>query len=84
MPLVVPSFQATDLAIKIAIFGALVASYDVVIGYTGIVSFGHAMFFGFGAYAVALSVGRFGAPTYGHLLAGLSHRHRASRRSSPR
>ena len=31
----------------------LVASYDVVIGYTGIVSFGHAMFFGFGAYAVA-------------------------------
>lgn len=70
VPLVVPSFQATDLAIKIAIFGALVASYDVVIGYTGIVSFGHAMYFGFGAYAVALCVGRFGAPTYGHLLAG--------------
>ena len=39
VPLVIPSFQATDLAIKIAIFGALVASYDVVIGYTGIVSF---------------------------------------------
>jgi len=70
VPLAVPSFQATDLAIKIVIFGALVASYDVVIGYTGIVSFGHAMYFGFGAYAVALAVGRFGAPTYGHLLAG--------------
>ena len=70
VPLVIPSFQATDLAIKIAIFGALVASYDVVIGYTGIVSFGHAMYFGFGAYAVALSVGRFGAPTYGHLVLG--------------
>src|SRR6266540_5092406 len=70
VPLVIPSFQATDLAIKIAIFGALVASYDVVIGYTGIVSFGHAMFFGFGAYAVALSLGKWGAPTYGHLLAG--------------
>ena len=70
VPLVIPSFQATDLVIKIAIFGALVASYDVVIGYTGIVSFGHAMYFGFGAYAVALAVGRFGAPTYGHLLAG--------------
>jgi len=70
VPLVIPSFQATDLAIKIAIFGALVASYDVVIGYTGIVSFGHAMYFGFGAYAVALAVGRFGAPTYGHLLVG--------------
>jgi branched-chain amino acid transport system permease protein len=70
VPLVIPSFQATDLAIKIAIFGALVASYDVVIGYTGIVSFGHAMYFGFGAYAVALAVGRFGAPTYVHLLVG--------------
>jgi len=70
VPLVISSFQATDLAIKIAIFGALVASYDVVIGYTGIVSFGHAMFFGFGAYAVALSVGRLGEPTYGHLLLG--------------
>jgi hypothetical protein len=42
----------------------------VVIGYTGIVSFGHAMFFGFGAYAVARAVGKFGAPTYGHLLLG--------------
>ncbi len=69
-PLVVPSFQVTDLLLKIALFATLVASYDVVIGYTGIVSFGHAMFFGFGAYAVALSLGKWGAPTYGHLLAG--------------
>ena len=69
-PLVVPSFQVTDRLLKIALFATLVASYDVVIGYTGIVSFGHAMFFGFGAYAVALSLGKWGAPTYGHLLAG--------------
>jgi branched-chain amino acid transport system permease protein len=70
VPVAVPSFQVTDLALKIALFGALAASYDVVIGYTGIVSFGHAMFFGFGAYSVALAVGRFGAPTSGHLLLG--------------
>ena len=69
-PLFVTSFQLTDLLLKIALFGTLTASYDVVIGYTGIVSFGHAMFFGFGAYAVALSLGKWGAPTYGHLLAG--------------
>lgn len=69
-PLVIPSFQVTDLLLKIALFATLAASYDVVIGYTGIVSFGHAMFFGFGAYAVALSLGKWGAPTYGHLLAG--------------
>jgi branched-chain amino acid transport system permease protein len=69
-PLVVPSFQVTDLLLKIALFATLAASYDIVIGFTGIVSFGHAMFFGFGAYAVALFLGKWGAPTYGHLLAG--------------
>jgi branched-chain amino acid transport system permease protein len=72
VPVAVPSFQAVDLVAKIAIFAALVASYDVVLGYTGIVSFGHAMFFGFGAYAVALALGRFGAPTYGHLVLGFT------------
>ncbi len=68
----VPSFQVVDLALKIAIFAALVASYDVLIGYTGIVSFGHAMFFGFGAYGVALAVGKFGTPTYGSLALGFA------------
>jgi len=66
----VSSFQLMDLALKIAIFAALVASYDILIGYTGIVSFGHAMFFGFGAYGVALAVARFGAPTWGDLALG--------------
>jgi branched-chain amino acid transport system permease protein len=72
VPVATPSFTATDLALKIALFATLVASYDVVIGYTGIVSFGHAMFFGFGAYAVALAVGKLGAVTYGHLLLGFA------------
>jgi branched-chain amino acid transport system permease protein len=72
VPAVAPSFQVVDLALKIALFATLVASYDVVIGYTGIVSFGHAMFFGFGAYAVALALGKFGAPTYGHLAVGFT------------
>ena len=72
LPAMTPSFQTIDLALKIALFATLAASYDVVLGYTGIVSFGHAMFFGFGAYAVALAVGRLGAPTYGHLLLGFA------------
>jgi branched-chain amino acid transport system permease protein len=72
LPLVVPSFQVTDLALKVVLFATLAASYDVVLGYTGIVSFGHAMYFGFGAYAVALAVGRLGAPTYGHLALGFA------------
>jgi branched-chain amino acid transport system permease protein len=70
VPVLAPSFKVTDLALKIALFATLAASYDVVIGYTGIVSFGHAMYFGFGAYAVALALGKLGGVTYGHLALG--------------
>src|SRR5688500_4289886 len=70
IPLTVSSFQVMDLALKIALFATLVASYDILIGYTGIVSFGHAMFFGLGAYTVGLSLGKFGAPSYGYLALG--------------
>jgi branched-chain amino acid transport system permease protein len=71
VPVLAPSFKVTDLALKIALFATLAASYDVVIGYTGIVSFGHAMYFGFGAYAVALALGKLGGVTYGHLAVGV-------------
>jgi branched-chain amino acid transport system permease protein len=39
----------------------LVASFDLLLGYTGIVSFAHTMFFGIGAYGVAISSARLGA-----------------------
>ncbi|MGL1409587.1 hypothetical protein ACSTIX_23995, partial [Vibrio parahaemolyticus] len=31
-------------------------SYDLLLGYTGIVSFAHTMFFGIGAYGIGLSL----------------------------
>jgi branched-chain amino acid transport system permease protein len=34
----------------------LVASYDLLLGHTGIVSFAHVMFFGVDAYGVALMI----------------------------
>lgn len=54
IPLVNPSFFLIDLAAKIAIFTVLVASFDIILGYTGMVSFAHSMFFGIGAYSVGL------------------------------
>ena len=36
----------------------LVASYDLLLGYTGIVSFAHTMFFGIGGYGVGLALSR--------------------------
>jgi branched-chain amino acid transport system permease protein len=54
-PFLFPGVRPLDTAATICIFILLVASYDLLLGYTGIVSFAHTMFFGFGAYGVALS-----------------------------
>ncbi len=48
--------KALNVAAKICIFIVLVASFDLLLGYTGIVSFAHTMFFGIGAYGVAISL----------------------------
>jgi branched-chain amino acid transport system permease protein len=42
------------VAMQIFIFGVFAISYDILLGYTGIASFGHAIFFGTGAYVTAL------------------------------
>src|SRR6202161_1897096 len=53
-PFIFPGAKALNVAAKILIFVVLVASYDLLLGYTGIVSFAHTMFFGIGAYGVAI------------------------------
>jgi branched-chain amino acid transport system permease protein len=42
------------------VFIVLVASFDLLLGYTGIVSFAHTMFFGIGAYGIAIASTRMG------------------------
>jgi len=44
----------TELVTKIMIMSIFALSLDLLVGYTGLVSFGHAAFFGIGAYALAL------------------------------
>ena len=53
-PFVSESRTWTILLTQIFIFSILAMSYDILLGYTGIVSFGHAMFFGMGAYTTAV------------------------------
>lgn len=48
--------RSIQVAARICVFVALVASYDLLIGYTGIVSFAHTIFFGFGAYGTAIAL----------------------------
>ena len=62
-PFIFPGVKALSLAAKVLIFLVLVASFDLLLGYTGIVSFAHTMFFGIGAYGVAIFSTRMG-PTW--------------------
>ena len=55
-PFIFPGARALDVAAKICVFIVLAASYDLLLGYTGIVSFAHTMFFGIGAYGVAIAL----------------------------
>lgn len=68
---VVPSYLS--LASQIAITALFALSLDLILGYAGIVSLGHAAFFGFGAYTAGLlSKHYLGEPLTGLLLAGIT------------
>jgi branched-chain amino acid transport system permease protein len=59
-PFLFSGARSLETAARICIFIVLVASYDLLIGYTGIVSFAHTMFFALGAYGVALALVKMG------------------------
>ena len=70
-PFITTGARPLNTAATICIYIVLVASYDLLIGYTGIVSFAHTMFFGIGAYGVGLG---FDSPTpsWGPMMLGLA------------
>jgi branched-chain amino acid transport system permease protein len=70
-PFIFPGAKAINVAAKICIFIVLVASFDLLLGYTGIVSFAHTMFFGIGAYGVAIALNGMG-PTWSAVGVGLA------------
>jgi len=70
-PFLFPGSQPLGTAANVCIFIVLVASYDLLLGYTGIVSFAHTMFFGIGGYGVAIALARLG-PTWGAVGIGVA------------
>lgn len=51
LPFVTPTHS---LATEMLIFAIFALGFDIVFGYTGLLSFGHAIFFGIGAYATGI------------------------------
>src|SRR5437773_10697519 len=54
-PLVLPEFWRRFVT-EILIWGLVAMSSDILIGYTGLVSFGHSAFFGLGMYGAAAAI----------------------------
>jgi len=65
-----PGVKPLNVAEKICVFALLAASYDVLLGYAGILSFAHVTCFGVGAYGVALALYGLG-PGWGVLALGV-------------
>ena len=55
IPLWFPPYQI-NLVTEVVIFSLYAVSYNLLLGYAGLLSFGHAMFFGTGAYATAVAL----------------------------
>ena len=68
-PWAVARYQLSILT-DLLIFGLFALSLDLILGYTGMVSFGHAAYFGLGAYGSALVLINFGQPIPVALLVG--------------
>jgi len=65
----ITSFKA--LASQMLIFAIIAIGYDIVFGYTGLLSLGHAAFFGLGAYGTGLSLIHLSVPVPVALLIGI-------------
>src|SRR6476469_5666952 len=63
-PLVVHNPYYVHLAETILIYAILLFGLDIVVGYTGQVSLGHAGLFGIGSYATGVLVFKLGAPWF--------------------
>jgi len=68
-PMLFPGSASLNVAAKICYFVVLAASYDLLLGYTGIVSFAHTMFFGIGGYGAGLALFNLG-PSWSAIFLG--------------
>ena len=59
-----------SLAVNILTFGLFACGFNLLFGYTGLLSFGHAAFFGGGAYGCGIAIAHYGLPWWAGILCG--------------
>src|ERR1700732_187843 len=67
-PLVMPF---TALAVNILIYGLYALGFNLVYGYLGLLSFGHAALFGTGAYLCGIAIAHFALPWFVSIAVGI-------------
>ncbi|GAB3490317.1 branched-chain amino acid ABC transporter permease [Curvibacter fontanus] len=71
--LVFPFLMPYDaLSVNILIFGLYAVGFNLLFGYTGMLSFGHAAFLGVGSYLAGIAVVHAGWPWWAAILAGVA------------
>jgi len=69
--LVIPHIISIPLATEIMIYGLFALGFNLLLGYTGILSFGHAAYFGIGCYGCGIAVRDFGFSIWEGLLVSI-------------
>src|SRR5580692_6195273 len=67
-PLMMPF---TALAVNILIYGLFALGFNLVYGYLGLLSFGHAALFGTGAYFCGIAIAHFALPWFAAIALGV-------------
>ena len=68
---VAPAFIYPVFMMKVMCFALFACAFNLLIGFSGLLSFGQALYFGFGMYGAALSVLHWGAGFWSGLAAGV-------------
>ncbi|MFV0299031.1 MAG: ABC transporter permease subunit, partial [Hyphomicrobiaceae bacterium] len=59
LPYFFPSKSFTDFIVRLAAFGIFATSLNLLVGYSGMESFGHGLYFGLGCYSFGLIMQNF-------------------------
>ena len=59
LPAISPDSATTNIAVFTVMYAGLATAWNIMGGYTGYISLGHAGFFGFGAYSLGLMLAKF-------------------------
>lgn len=62
LPYIFPSRGFADFVVRLAAFGIFATSLNLLVGYSGMESFGHGLYFGLGCYTFALIMQNFAVP----------------------